>query len=218
MVNINETPDDILDIMLNDENDNKKKCARCKINKDIMCFNIKKNDNICKICEDCNKKRRLNQEKCIHLKKCGFCLVCSKSALCEHDRQKAFCKICFGTQICPHSNYLQTCKMCGDSIKITIKNWIYGCKQKDQKNGLYNEINIVDKPFLKNLVIKYPMCYYDDCKRVLQYKEYNKDLSTIERLNNDIGHVKSNCVICCLKCNLRKKSNNKLYTKVDIII
>ena len=41
----------------------------------------------------------------------------------------------------------------------------------------------------------------------LQYTEYRNDLATIERLDNSIGHIKSNCVLCCFKCNLSKKSN-----------
>ena len=45
----------------------------------------------------------------------------------------------------------------------------------------------------------------------LQYTEYQDDLATIERLDNSIGHIKSNCVLCCLKCNNLKKSNNLIY-------
>lgn len=32
-------------------------------------------------------------------------------------------------------------------------------------------------------------------------------VATIERLDNSIGHIKSNCVICCLRCNQMNKSD-----------
>jgi len=37
--------------------------------------------------------------------------------------------------------------------------------------------------------------------------EYQDNLATVERIDNSIGHIKSNCVICCLKCNTMRKSN-----------
>ena len=37
---------------------------------------------------------------------------------------------------------------------------------------------------------------------ILQYIEYNETLATIERLDNNIGHIKSNCVIACKDCNI----------------
>lgn len=45
-------------------------------------------------------------------------------------------------------------------------------------------------------------CFY--CGTETQFKEYNETLISIERLNNDIGHIKSNCVLCCLSCNRKQ--------------
>ena len=74
-------------------------------------------------------------------------------------------------------------------------------------NNIYDADRFIDKCFLKGLVEDYKQCYYGDCEVNLQYKEFQNDLATIERLDNSIGHIKSNCVLCCLKCNNSKKSN-----------
>jgi len=84
---------------------------------------------------------------------------------------------------------------------------INNSKQSDKKHNRYDPVNMVDKCFLKNIIEDYPTCYYEDCKVELQYLEYGPTLGTIERLDNNLGHIKSNCVICCFRCNILKKSN-----------
>ena len=75
--------------------------------------------------------------------------------------------------------------------------------------NIYDADRFIDKCFMEGLVEDYKQCYYGDCEVNLQYTEYQDDLATIERLDNSIGHIKSNCVLCCLKCNLSKKSEKK---------
>lgn len=41
----------------------------------------------------------------------------------------------------------------------------------------------------------------------MQYEIKQNDLLTIERLDNNKMHIKSNCMLSCLKCNLQRKSN-----------
>ena len=108
---------------------------------------------------------------------------------CEHEKQK--CK----------------CKNCRDPIKITIKQWVNDCRSSDKKYNRYDPDRFIDKCFLQGLVEDYPNCYYEDCQVKLQYVDYGDDLASIERLDNSLGHVKSNCVLACLKCNNLKKSN-----------
>ena len=82
--------------------------------------------------------------------------------------------------------------------------------------NIYDADRFIDKCFLEGLVEDYKQCYYGDCQDAvglgpvnLQYTEYRNDLASIERLDNSIGHIKSNCVLCCLKCNVSKKSEKK---------
>ena len=82
-------------------------------------------------------------------------------------------------------------------------------KCSDKKNDRYDVVNFVDYSFLENLLDDYTHCCYPDCHAELQIIHYQDDLATIERLDNNIGHIKSNCVICCMKCNKLKKSNHQ---------
>ena len=206
----------------------RKKCNRCKMNMTLDKFNKKRDDNYMKICIECNVKNRdyLRVFKCEHnriksrCKDCGggsicehnriksTCKDCGGSSICEHNRIKSQCKDCGGSSICEHNRIKSTCKYCSDPIKVTIKNWLNQSKQYDKKNNNFDIINFIDKCFCKNLIEEYPTCYY--CKYEVQYVKYEGNLATIERLNNELGHIKSNCVIACRTCNLSKVGSRSI--------
>ena len=117
--------------------------------------------------------------------------------LCEHGKYKYQ----------SHNRQKSHCKKCSDPIKVNIEQWIFKSRQYDKMRNIYDADRFIDKCFLKGLIEDYKQCYYGDCKVNLQYTEYQDDLATIERLDNSIGHIKSNCVLCCLKCNKSRKSN-----------
>ena len=148
-----------------------------------------------------NRTGKYRKYLCEHGKYKYQCKECVGSQICSHNRLKAQCKECGGSQICPH------CKKCSDPIKVSIKQWIFKSRQYDKMRNIYDADRFIDKCFLKGLIEDYKQCYYGDCKINLQYTEYQDDLASIERLDNSIGHIKSNCVLCCLKCNVSKKSN-----------
>ena len=143
---------------------------------------------------------------CEHGKYKYQCKECGGAQICPHNRQKAHCKECKGSQICPHSRRKDQCKKCSDPVKVNIEQWIFNSRQYDKMRNIYDADRFNDKCFLKGLVEDYKQCYYGDCEVNLQYPKYQDDLATIERLDNLIGHNKSNCVLCCLKCNVSKKS------------
>ena len=152
-------------------------------------------------CKEC-----VGSQICPHSKQKSRCKECGGSEICPHSRQKAYCRECGGSQICPHSRRKAYCKKCSDPIKINIEQWIFSSRQYDKMRNIYDADRFIDKCFLEGLVEDYKQCYYGDCKVIIQYTEYLNDLASIERLDNSIGHIKSNCVLCCLKCNLSKKS------------
>ena len=153
---------------------------------------------------------------CEHGKYKYQCRECKGSQICPHNKRKPQCKECGGSQICSHNREKNHCKKCSDPIKISIEQWIFNSRQYDKMRNIYDADRFIDKCFLEGLIEDYKQCYYGDCQDAvglgpvnLQYTEYQDDLATIERLDNSIGHIKSNCVLCCLKCNNLKKSKKK---------
>ena len=144
---------------------------------------------------------------CEHEKYRYQCKECKGTQICAHNKQRSHCKKCEGSQVCLHNKRKQFCKKCSDPIKVNIEQWIFNRRQYDKMKNIFDADRFIDRCFLKGLVEDYKKCYYRDCEVLLQYTEYQDDLATIERLDNSIGHIKSNCVLCCLKCNVLKKSN-----------
>jgi len=185
------------------------KCIRCK------CYRTEddyfKNGRRLKTCINCRnhaKNYRLKHQMCIHNLHKYFCRECDGSQICEHNIQKSRCVECNGSQICKHKLQIQWCKTCTDPIKISIQRWILHSKKSDMEYNRYDPDRFIDRCFLKELVKDYPQCYY--CKVELQYIDNNDTLATIERLNNSIGHIKSNCVLACRKCNFTKVGQRNL--------
>ncbi len=83
---------------------------------------------------------------------------------------------------------------------ITLK--IRTCRNEDkQKNREFN----IDKDYIKVLIEETKnICKY--CKENIKFEweEANdRKQFTINRLNNNIGHIKGNVEICCMDCNIR---------------
>jgi len=210
---------------MNVENPENVKCLKCRCYRSEASFYNEKGRRL-KTCQTCRDRDRVIRErrKCEHDKQKYQCIDCKGSSFCEHDRRKNICKDCGGTSICEHDREKNRCKDCGgasicehnkirirckicsDPLKITIKNMLSDAKKSDKKYNRYDVVNFVDYCFVENLLEDYTHCYYEDCKKELQIIERNDSLATIERINNNLGHIKSNCVICCLHCNNGRKS------------
>jgi hypothetical protein len=155
----------------------------------------------------CEHQRRRSQCKecggsqiCEHQRARSRCKECGGSQICEHQRERSKCKECGGGSICEHQRQRKQCKECTDPIHVTIMNMLYASKAKDKKHNRYDANNFIDRCFLDQLIEdEGKECCY--CKIEVQYIEYGPNLGTIERINNDIGHTKSNVKIACLSCN-----------------
>ena len=83
--------------------------------------------------------------------------------------------------------------------------------QQDKKKGrLYYDpkYDRLNSPKLTvddiiDLIQKYGLeCYYcNDICDIIPKSKYSNDQLTLDRLDNNISHKKSNCVICCYQCN-----------------
>ena len=190
----------------------RQKCIRCKMNMTMDKYKQKRDDSYQKTCDVCLDMRNVSAKKhqCVHHRKKCECKECGGGvSICEHNKLRNQCVECGGASICEHNIQRSFCKLCSDPLKITIKQMISGSKKSDKKYDRYDVCNFVDYGFLENLLDDYSHCCYPDCNAELQIMHYQDDLATIERLDNSIGHIKSNCVICCLKCNNLKKSNHQ---------
>ena len=194
------------------------KCSNC--NKEYKLGDFRSGCKILKTCIKCRdiEKKSYDKMKCEHGRRkdqckvcCGVgicihnrlkhrCKDCGGVSICIHNRLKHRCKDCDGVSICHHNRIKLVCKLCNDPIDITIKNMIHQSRSKDKKINKYDKPNFIDYPFIQHLISESnDKCYYCSCE--LQYTYYTNNLATIERLDNSLGHIKSNCVIACRTCN-----------------
>ena len=151
-------------------------------------------------CKDCG-----GSSICDHNRIKRQCKDCGGSSICQHNKHKPQCKDCGGSSICEHNRQKPQCKKCNDPVRITIKHWISSSKRYDKKQNKYDIVNFIDKCFLKNLIEDITNCVYCECKLTYEGK-HELNLATIERFDNNKGHVKSNCTLACYSCN-SKRSN-----------
>ena len=77
------------------------------------------------------------------------------------------------------------------------------------KKFFNNEKFIKYEECLEKLVISKLKCYYcrKDC--FIAYENVREEKQwTLDRIDNSIGHNKENVVICCLNCNLKRRTLN----------
>mgnify|MGYP001458868360 FL=1 len=95
-----------------------------------------------------------------------------------------------------------------DFLKREVERKLNGYKNQDVKKKILDENKIIKyEECLEKLVISKLKCYYckNDC--LLAYENVREETQwTLDRLDNSIGHNKDNVVICCLKCNLKRRT------------
>jgi hypothetical protein len=79
---------------------------------------------------------------------------------------------------------------------------IYQSRKKDEKRGIYDANNFIDRIFIEQLFFdQNQLCIYCNCELMMRCEPYSKNLLTVERIDNKVGHIKSNCVLACFECN-----------------
>jgi hypothetical protein len=88
-----------------------------------------------------------------------------------------------------------------------IKQKINSYKNQDKTKNMLDEDKIISLYEATELLVESKLkCSYCCCKMYILYPEYRfGNQWTLDRVDNNIGHHKDNCVISCLKCNLQKK-------------
>jgi hypothetical protein len=94
----------------------------------------------------------------------------------------------------------------------------YKTQDKMKNRCIKDIINFCDvKEMLKNMT-----CHYCHENIFVLYKlKLYKRQWTLDRIDNSIGHTKSNVVLACLQCNLERRCTNKekfIFTKTLNIV
>ena len=96
-----------------------------------------------------------------------------------------------------------------DFIKKEVERKINGYKNQDVKKKKLEKNLITYEQCLEKLVISKLKCYYCKQKCLLTYENVREEKQwTLDRLDNSEGHNKDNVVICCLKCNLKRRTTD----------
>ena len=95
-------------------------------------------------------------------------------------------------------------------IKKELETKIKGYKSQDIKKNIYEETKLITyNDLIEKLVISKLKCYYCRTNVKLLYNIVRDDNQwTLDRINNDLCHSKENTLICCLKCNLKRRNIN----------
>ena len=190
---------------------NLKNCQRCRYLKGQKC----KHGYRQKTCEECTLEEKCTKHGNVIKSRCALCKnIRYHEIRCSHNKlyKSEYCSIC-GFGLCPHKKPFHNCKNCSDPKKITITRMIVHSKEKDIKYNRYDANNFIDKCFIEILIEESMKCHY--CKKEMQLIEFNDELCTIERLDNNVGHIKSNCVLACKECNNKHKNAENQKKIID---
>ena len=110
------------------------------------------------------------------------------------------------------SNYIKNI----NDLDIRIKKLLYkmintklsSYKQQDKKNNKYDENKFINIGHTMELLNNSNnLCYYCKKDTVIFYDNIRDETKwTLDRLDNDSGHNHDNVEICCLKCNIQRKT------------
>ena len=96
-----------------------------------------------------------------------------------------------------------------DFVKKEVERKLSGYKNQDVKKRNLSDKLISYEECLEKLVISKLKCYYCKTDCLLTYENVREQSQwTLDRIDNSIGHEKDNVVICCLKCNLKRRTTD----------
>jgi hypothetical protein len=105
-----------------------------------------------------------------------------------------------------------------DSFHGSIVSKINGYRQQDILKKLLQESEFIDFDFVNSLIHDSQFkCFYCQNDVLIEYDIVREMKQwSLDRKDNTIGHIKTNVVLACLECNLKRKNkniNSFLFTK-----
>lgn len=188
------------------------------------------------VCEHGRQKRQCTEcggtSICEHDKRRCVCRECKilgvgGSSLCgTHHRRKNRCRLCgTGVDICEHGKERQNCRDCGGSQTCSHKAERRDCvvcspesafKRMSARAKKERELDF-DLSYENFLNFVNSDCFYCGVKAP----------NGIDRIDNTIGYIQSNCRSCCKICNIMKLNHTertffehirKIFYKQDLEI
>ena len=143
----------------------------------------------CLLCNVCAKKKNCITRLRLKRKLNGNCIRCNRPS------EKI---VCYG---CYTKNY--------NRLKERMKDWAFRktifSRQGDTKKARpWNEAEYITAEFLREMRRKQvnSCCY---CLTPMQtFNMRAMDGLTVQRLDNSLAHIRTNCVLCCYKCNVSR--------------
>jgi hypothetical protein len=191
-----------------------KMCSRCRsitISYVIQCVHNRSKYT----CSLCKAAKNTSSKYCEHgTLKISPCEECGIE-YCEHGSFKHHCTRCqtikqddikskivvhddIKIKLCMHDIQISSCVQCRDVLNILVRTMIINSKKIDVHNKLYDADRFIDKCFIEMTLYESRKCHRCSCK--MQFAKNTNNLCTVDRLDQSIGHVKSNCILVCKKC------------------
>jgi len=110
------------------------------------------------------------------------------SYICEHDRQKHQCKECLNDN---------------ELLDFYCRRSVFNHRHSDLRKNLYDPNLHISTDWMKD-EIEYQnhKCIWCQKKLKITRDKHCPDMPTVDRIYNERGHWKSNCVIACYDCNV----------------
>lgn len=143
----------------------------------------------------------------------------------------------FSLEQCSHSVQLQLVHdLCSDTataaatahclvsktIAQEIRKKIQGYKQQDKHKHLYDEENFITYAYILDKMKECQLhCRYCNQPIYLLYDISRENTQwTVDRIENHLGHNRSNVCLSCLECNLKKRrrSDEKFYFAKHMVL
>jgi hypothetical protein len=163
------------------------KCSRCHDwhhPADFM-----SNDRNVKSCKTCREKRKKSYEK--HAKK--------RREYAKEYHEKNAERLLKQTK-----DYYKNQKLLYP-LNTKFKQMIHSSIKSDKNsNRPYDRSDYIDEEFLNFLWDQDQLCFYCRCQMTLEFT-INPNKVSIQRLDNDLPHIKTNCVLSCYSCNVNHK-------------
>jgi hypothetical protein len=107
-------------------------------------------------------------------------------------------------------------------IKQEMKKKIRSYRHQDEIKQLYDSTNFIDYAFLLNKMVKCKMkCFYCACNLFVFYDKVREKYQwTVDRIDNKIGHTKTNFVLSCFACNMKRRCQHmeKFYFTKKLVL